>query len=96
MLGDSGRTNSAHPFELPISCTRKCVMGLNEMSSGIYREFLFFPGGSQNGDKCMPMVLVIGLPRITTVAISERVIRFLHRMNVGSGVQLAKDAPSVV
>jgi hypothetical protein len=44
----------------------------------------------------MLMVLVIGLLMITTVAISERVIGFLRRMNVGSGVQLAKDALSVV
>jgi hypothetical protein len=44
----------------------------------------------------MPMVLVIGLLMITTVAICERVIGFLRRMNVGSVVQLAKDARSVV
>ncbi len=31
------------PFELPISYTRKCIMEVNEMSSGIYGEFLFFP-----------------------------------------------------
>jgi len=49
-----------------------------------------------NGGTCMPMVLVIGLLMLTTVAISERVLGFLRRMNVGSGVQLAKDAPSVV
>jgi len=42
------------------------------------------------------MVLVIGLLMITTVAIPERVIGFLRRMNVGSGVQVAKDAQSVV
>jgi hypothetical protein len=44
----------------------------------------------------MPMVLVIGLLMITTVAISERVIGFLRRMNVGSGEQPAKHALSVV
>ena len=44
----------------------------------------------------MRMVPVIGLLMITTVAISEGVVGFLRRMNVGSGVKVAKDALSVM
>ncbi len=44
----------------------------------------------------MRMVPVIGLLMITTVAISERFVGFLRRMNVGSGVKVAKDALSVM